>query len=616
MPSLKGNIVDLINELNTKAFDVLRDTFGYSSYKYEQKEIIETVLSENHTLAIMPTGAGKSLCYQIPAIISSKKTIIISPLISLMDDQISALKECGVQAEKIHSDLSYSERITSWKNFKNGNSKIIYMSPERLMTENIINDLKTMEIGLFVVDEIHCVSKWGHHFRPDYNALSKLKLLFPNSNIIGFTATADKSTRLDILEKIFNKNVKVFIASLDRPNLSLSISQKTNWKAQLIEYLNPRKTQSGIIYCLSKKKTEEVTSFLIDKGFNASTYHAGLDGQVRKNVQNKFMTDQAHIVVATIAFGMGIDKPDIRFVIHLNLPGSVEAYSQEIGRAGRDGKASDTLLIYGLDDLVIRRRMIDENISEEKFKFHENKRLDYLLSYCETPECRRKVLLGYFDEKSENCNNCDNCLNPPALIDGTILAQKLLSTIYRTGQFFGQVHIINVLRGSEDKKVFDKGHQNLSVYGIGNDKSKEFWQSFLRQMLAYGHLKINFQKYGAIQITNTGVDVLKNKNKFMYKDIPIKSIKENTKAPKYLNRDLTDVDSALLNNLKSLRLDIAKKQNLPAFTIFHDSTLIQMSQRRPKNEIDMLEIDGVGPAKLKKYGLIFIDLISKHSKHP
>ena len=602
----------LITELNKKALDVLNNTFGYSSYRYEQEKIINSVLSGNHTLAIMPTGAGKSLCYQIPAIISSKKTVIISPLISLMDDQVSALKECGVQAAKIHSDMTYDERSSSWNNFKNGKEKIIYLSPEKIMSEDFLNQLKTLDIGLFVIDEIHCVSKWGHNFRPDYNQLSQLKSLFPNSNIIGFTATADQTTRLDILEKIFNKNVNVFISSLDRPNLSLSITQKTNWKSQLLEYLRDRKSQSGIIYCLSKKKTEEVTLLLNDKGFNASTYHAGLDGQVRKNVQDTFMTEQAHIVVATIAFGMGIDKPDIRFVIHLNLPGSVEAYSQEIGRAGRDGNASDTLLIYGLDDLVIRRRMIEENSSEDKFKFHENKRLDYLLSYCETPECRRKVLLSYFDEESENCNNCDNCINPPSLIDGTILAQKLLSTVYRTGQFYGQVHIINVLRGSEDKKILDKGHQKLSVYGLGKDKTKEFWQSFLRQMLAYGHLKINFQKYGAIEITNTGIQVLKNEQKFMYKEIPTKPVKDIVKPPKYLNKELSNDDNNLLNELKSLRLDIAKQQRLPAYTVFHDSTLIQMSQNKPTNEIDMLEIDGVGPTKFKKYGELFIDLINKH----
>ena len=602
----------LITELNKKALDVLNNTFGYSSYRYEQEKIINSVLSGNHTLAIMPTGAGKSLCYQIPAIISSKKTVVISPLISLMDDQVSALKECGVQAAKIHSDMTYDERSSSWNNFKNGKEKIIYLSPEKIMSEDFLNQLKTLDIGLFVIDEIHCVSKWGHNFRPDYNQLSQLKSLFPNSNIIGFTATADQTTRLDIIEKIFNKNVNVFVSSLDRPNLSLSITQKTNWKSQLLDYLRDRKSQSGIIYCLSKKKTEEVTSLLNDKGFNASTYHAGLDGQVRKNVQDTFMTEQAHIVVATIAFGMGIDKPDIRFVIHLNLPGSVEAYSQEIGRAGRDGNASDTLLIYGLDDLVIRRRMIEENSSEDKFKFHENKRLDYLLSYCETPECRRKVLLSYFDEESENCNNCDNCIDPPSLIDGTILAQKLLSTVYRTGQFYGQVHIINVLRGSEDKKILDKGHQKLSVYGLGKDKTKEFWQSFLRQMLAYGHLKINFQKYGAIEITNTGIQVLKNEQKFMYKEIPTKPVKDIVKPTKYLNKELSNDDNNLLNELKSLRLDIAKQQRLPAYTVFHDSTLIQMSQNKPTNEIDMLEIDGVGPTKFKKYGELFIDLINKH----
>ena len=602
----------LITELNKKALDVLNNTFGYSSYRYEQEKIINSVLSGNHTLAIMPTGAGKSLCYQIPAIISSKKTVIISPLISLMDDQVSALKECGVHAAKIHSDMTYDERSSSWNNFKNGKEKIIYLSPEKIMSEDFLNQLKTLDIGLFVIDEIHCVSKWGHNFRPDYNQLSQLKSLFPNSNIIGFTATADQTTRLDILEKIFNKNVNVFVSSLDRPNLSLSITQKTNWKSQLLEYLRDRKSQSGIIYCLSKKKTEEVTLLLNDKGFNASTYHAGLDGQVRKNVQDTFMTEQAHIVVATIAFGMGIDKPDIRFVIHLNLPGSVEAYSQEIGRAGRDGNASDTLLIYGLDDLVIRRRMIEENSSEDKFKFHENKRLDYLLSYCETPECRRKVLLSYFDEESENCNNCDNCIDPPSLIDGTILAQKLLSTVYRTGQFYGQVYIINVLRGSEDKKILDKGHQKLSVYGLGKDKTKEFWQSFLRQMLAYGHLKINFQKYGAIEITNTGIQVLKNEQKFMYKEIPTKPVKDIVKPTKYLNKELSNDDNNLLNELKSLRLDIAKQQRLPAYTVFHDSTLIQMSQNKPTNEIDMLEIDGVGPTKFKKYGELFIDLINKH----
>ena len=593
------------------AYKVLNNVFGYSDFRDGQKEIIENIIKNNNSLAIMPTGAGKSLCYQIPAIVSDKKTVVISPLIALIDDQVSALSQLGVNVSKLHSNQSEEERKQSWNDYKNGKSKIIYISPERLMTEYIIESLKSIDIGLFVIDEIHCVSKWGQSFRPDYEELSQLKSLFPNSTIAGFTATADKNTRLDILNKIFSNIAKVFVKGFDRPNLSLVISQKSNWKNQLIEFLKSRHDLSGIIYCLSRKKTEEVSSFLNQNGFNTSPYHAGLEGEIRKNVQNKFMTETAHIVVATIAFGMGIDKPDIRFVIHLNLPGRMEAYYQEIGRAGRDGKPADTLLIYGLDDLVIRRKMIEESDSNKDYKFNENKRLDYLLSYCESPECRRKTLLGYFDDVSSNCNNCDNCLDPPNLIDGTVLAQKLLSTVFRTGQFFGQVHVINVLRGSEDKKVLEKGHDRLSVYGIGKDKSINFWQSFLRQLLAFGHLQINFQKYGAIQITESGITILKSNSKFFYRDIPERlNIKINNKVKKE-TIELDDNNKQLLVALKSLRLEFAKKQNLPAYTIFHDNTLVQMSKILPKNANELLKIDGVGPSKLKKYGKSFLNIINK-----
>ncbi len=599
-------------KLNERVLYTLKNVFGFSNFRYGQQEIVENILNGKQTLALMPTGAGKSLCYQLPAIISSKKTIIISPLIALIEDQVAALRDCGVSVEKLHSNLPREELNTSWNNFKNGKSNIIYVSPEKLMKDNMINSLKALDIGLFVIDEIHCVSKWGQSFRPDYEELSKLKIIFPNSNIVGFTATADKTTRLDIINKIFNSDVKVFVKEFDRPNLSLSVNQKVNWKSQIIEFLNIRKEYSGIIYCLSRKKTEIVTSLLIEKGFNASTYHAGLDANIRKNVQNIFMTEPAHIVVATIAFGMGIDKPDIRFVIHLNLPGSMEAYYQEIGRAGRDGKPADTLLIYGLDDLVIRRKMIEESESDNEYKFFENKRLDYLLSYCETPECRRKVLLDYFDDVCKDCKNCDNCIDPPKLINGTILAQKLLSTIYKTGQYFGQAHVISVIRGSVDKKIIDRGHHNLSVHGIGKDKSKDFWQSFMRQLIAYGHLKINFQRYGAVQITDIGVEVLKNKIEFLFKDIPNKVNQKLTRPIKFQNKDLSNENIDLLNALKYLRLSISKKQRLPAYTIFHDSSLIQMSKAKPSNETDMLNIDGVGPTKLKKYGQFFLDAIKEY----
>ena len=600
-------------EKNFNKNDVLKQIFGFSSFRNGQEEIVKNIIDNKQTLAIMPTGAGKSLCYQIPAIVSSKKTVIVSPLISLIENQVADLRESGVKAEKLHSNQTSQNRLTSWNNFKNGECKILYISPERLMTNSMIDDLKQLEIGLFVIDEIHCVSKWGQSFRPDYEALSKLKTIFKNSNIAGFTATADKTTRLDILDKIFDQEAKVYIKGFDRPNLSLSIIQKINWKTQILDFLGERKYHPGIIYCISRNKTEEVATYLNQNGYKTSAYHAGLDAATRDKVQNIFMTEPYHIIVATIAFGMGIDKPDIRFVINLGIPDSIESYYQQIGRAGRDNKPSDTLVIYGLDDLVTRRRMIEQNENNNDYKLIENKRLDYLLSLCETPQCRRKVLLAYFDETLEKCNNCDNCLNPPTLIDGTILAQKLMSTIYRTGQYFGQAHIINVIRGSEDKKIIERKHNTLSVYGIGKDKPKEFWQSFLRQLLASGHLKINFQKFSAIELTPLGVEVLKNKQKFMFKDIIIKGEKKLIRRVNKQYDELTENETSLLNDLKSLRLTIAKDQNLPAFTIFHDSTLNQMSHLKPKNEVEMLKVDGVGETKLKKYGKFFLEIINKHS---
>ena len=593
------------NNLNELCLNTLKEVFGFSKYRDGQREIIESILHNKNILAVMPTGAGKSLCYQLPAIISEKKTIVISPLIALMDDQIDSLRDYGVSVEAIHSNLSNEDNKKSWNNFREGKSKIIYMSPERLMTSQMLKELKDLDIGLFVIDEAHCVSKWGQSFRKDYEELSQIKKLFPESNIAGFTATADRSTRQDIVEKIFHSKPIVFVKGFDRPNLSLAIALKNDWKKQLIDFLSIRKKQSGIVYCLSRKKTEEVSQLLNKEGFRASAYHAGMKGDLRKNVQNIFMTEHSHIVVATIAFGMGIDKPDIRFVVHVNLPGSMEAYYQEIGRAGRDGNSSDTLLIYGLDDLVLRRRMIEESDSDNDYKLREHKRLDYLLSYCEAPDCRRKALLNYFDDECKVCGNCDNCNNPTKLIDGSELAQKLLSTIYRTGQYFGQVHIINVLRGSNDNKVYEKGHDQLSVYGIGQDKSKVFWQSFLRQLLAFGHLQINFQKFGAIEITPSGMDILTKGISFSYKEIIEKNYNSSPKMRGINSINFSENDINLISNLKKLRLEIAKKQGQPAYTVFHDNTLKQIAEFKPKSEDDFLKIDGVGLKKYQKYGKRF-----------
>ena len=592
-----------------KSRKYLKDIFGFSNYRNSQEEIITNILTFNNVLSVMPTGAGKSLCYQLPATILKTKTIIISPLIALIDDQVNSLEQNNIKAEKLHSNQTKEETIRSWHNFSKGDCKILYISPERLMTEKMLLLLKSIDIGLFVIDEVHCVSRWGQSFRPDYEKLSQLKDIFPNATIAGFTATADKTTRSDIIEKIFNNKVKVFITGFDRPNLSLSIVQKSNWKKQLLNFVLKHKDESGIIYCLSRKTTEEVSEFLRFNGFKASSYHAGIEKNIRKKTQDQFMTEIGRIIVATVAFGMGIDKPDIRFVVHVNLPGSMEEYYQEIGRAGRDGLPSETLLIYGLDDLVLRRKMIQDSYNDQEKVLRENKRLDYLLSYCESPECRRKTLLNYFDDKTENCDNCDNCINPPKLVDGTELAQKLMSTIYRTGQFFGQVHIINVLRGSEDQKVLEKKHNLLSVYGIGKDKSKSFWQSFLRQMLAFGHLEINFQKFGAIKITESGMLILKNKNTYLFRQILIDKIFVSNPKQKTSDHNLSNKDEDLLILLKQLRLKLAKEQKVPAYIIFNDVTLSQIAKLKPINENEFLKIDGVGPAKLKKFGNIFIKTV-------
>ena len=592
------------------AKNVLHEKFGYSEFRPNQHEIIEQIISEKKLLAVMPTGAGKSLCYQIPAIISEKRTIIISPLIALIDDQVTSLKLLGVDVEKIHANQERQDNVNAWLRFKSGQSKIIYMSPERLMTEKMIAALKNLDIGLFVIDEAHCISKWGQSFRKDYEALSQIKNLFKKSNIVGFTATADETTRLDISKKIADGYAKIIVRGFDRPNLYLSIQIKRKWQNQLLEFLSPRKQLTGIVYCLSRKGTEKIADFLKENDFNAHAYHAGLEPSVRKKVQDSFMTEENIVVVATIAFGMGIDKADIRYVVHFNLPSSLEAYYQEIGRAGRDGLPSETLLIYGLDDLVLRRRMIEEGDADQEFKFRENKRLDYLLSYCETPDCRRKLLLNYFDDKIDTCNNCDNCFDPPKLIDGTELAQKLLSTIFQTGQYFGQVHVINVIRGLKEKNITEKGHNKLTVFGIGSKFSKEFWQSFVRQLLAFGHLRLNIQKYGSLQITSSGMEILQEDKVFQYKEIRYET--NNTKIPKNILSNLDDKEQKLFLKLKELRLSFAKESKLPAYTIFNDDTLKEIASLKPTTNEEFLKINGVGPSKLKKWSLPFMDIVTNH----
>ncbi|MFQ3361636.1 MAG: DNA helicase RecQ [Alphaproteobacteria bacterium] len=596
--------------LSESAIEVLNNTFGYKDFRSGQSDIINAILLKKNILAIMPTGAGKSLCYQIPAIINELKTIVISPLIALMDDQVNALKQNRVSAERLHSHMKEEENNEIWKNFCKGDIKILYMSPEALMRESKLKIIQGLNIGLFVIDEAHCISKWGHGFRKDYENLSKLKDFFPNSNICAFTATADKDTREDIVEKLTGGNCELFLQSLKRPNLSLSVHQKFSWKDQLLKFLTDKKKQSGIVYCLSRKNTETVAEFLNSNGFKSIAYHAGQNSNIRERNQNIFMTETGIVMAATIAFGMGIDKPDVRFVAHISLPTNIEEYYQEIGRAGRDGKSSDTMMIYGLDDLYQRRRFIEEGSSNEDHKRMDHRRLDALLAFCETAACRQVSLLGYFSEKIENCGVCDNCLNPPLLEDGTELAQIVLSAIYRVGQSFGSNYIIDVLMGVKSEKIINNHHDKIKTFGRGKEYKKKFWQSFMRQLISSNHIIINIKKYGIYEITKTGFQLLKSEREFKYKSIVIT---ENSSKKKYKKDDeinIKDEELPLLQRLKELRLELAKKQNVPAFVVFADQTLMHIVETKPQTLDEMKQIIGIGPHKLEKYGKIFLDAMS------
>ena len=586
----------------------LKQYFGFSDFRPGQKEIVQALLANKNLLSVMPTGAGKSICYQLPAMLSDYKTIIVSPLVSLMDDQVASLKSNKLPAAKIHSNCTFEENGAAWRSFSQGEAKILYVSPERLMTDRMVASLNGLGIGMFVIDEAHCISKWGAGFRPDYDDLSRLQYLFPEAVIAAFTATADEATRNDIVENLTSGNASIFVRGFDRPNLSLTVLQKTNWKRRLLEFLHSKRRESGIIYCLSRKNTETVAAYLSENGFNALPYHAGQDATVRRNSQGRFMTEEGLIMVATIAFGMGIDKPDIRFVVHANLPSSMEAFYQEIGRAGRDGASAETIIFYGLDDLFKRRRMIIQGEGDEQYKLREHKRLDTLVAYCEAATCRRKVLLTYFDDVYVECGNCDNCLNPPTLIDGTELAQMALSVISTTGEYFGTVHIVNVVRGTLTEKVLQRRHNELSNFGVGKEHPKEFWQALIRQLLAAGHISVDIQRYGALRISDTGRKILSGDTVFNYKNVNSESLLPSGKSQKSLPK-IIGVNEELLAKLKVKRLDIAREKRVPAFVIFSDRSLTEMAAKRPQSESQFLDINGVGPQKLKEYGKTFLSLI-------
>ena len=591
---------------------ILREIFGFDSFRPNQEAVIDALSSGRNVLAVMPTGSGKSLCYQVPALMREGLTIVVSPLIALMRDQVSALKLAGIDADTINSSSDQSARYAVWNRLKGGSLKLLYLSPEKLMTESMLETLKQRKLTLIAVDEAHCISQWGPAFRPEYAELAKLHEIFPKTPILATTATADEVTRSDIMKLLFSGNAAVHVQGFDRPNIKLSVAAKVGGSRQLLDFLTRHKGYSGIVYCLSRKKTETTATLLESWGFRALVYHAGMGKDERDANQNIFMTDAGVVMVATVAFGMGIDKSDIRFVLHADMPGSIEAYYQELGRAGRDGEPAEAHMLFGLNDIRMRRMFIDEEDVGEDRQRRQHQRLNALIGYCESPTCRRRALLAYFGERIELCGNCDACLDPVELADGTEYARMALSAVYRTGQRYGAAHIIDVLRGSRTKKVSAAGHDRLPTFGVGEELAVQEWQALIRQLVSSGFLFQDIAAYGGLIISESGRDLIKGYCTFEYRR-PAKP----TRGPKFQSGSkvpqsacLSSDDRLLLDRLKALRLRIAKEREVPAYVIFHDRSLESMAQRRPATRGEFAQVSGVGAVKLRDFADMFLEEIS------
>jgi ATP-dependent DNA helicase RecQ len=594
--------------------NILKQTFGYDAFRPGQEPVITSLLKGEHALAVMPTGSGKSLCYQIPALVFDGLTLVISPLVALMTDQVAALRLAGVAAETINSSRTYADNADSWRRVAAGQVRLLYIAPERLMTERMLNALKRLSVNLIAIDEAHCISRWGPAFRPDYEALAQLGQHFSGVPIAAMTATADSATRDDIAAKLFGGQGRVFVTGFDRPNIALKVEMRQNGKQQLLDFIKAHDAENGIIYCLSRKKTEETAAFLRAEGVRALPYHAGMEDVARTANQGAFMTEPGTVIVATIAFGMGIDKPDVRFVFHMDLPGTMEAYYQEIGRAGRDGAPAVAHMLYGLDDIRMRRMFIDQEASADDHKRREHKRLDTLISYCEAPTCRRQMLLSYFGDASEPCNNCDICTDPPELVEGTQAAQSVLGVINGTGQRFGAVHVIDILRGGDTERIRSFGHDRLAEYGSGKQLDKNAWRSLIRQMVAAGFLQLDVKGFGGLSITAKGAALGQGEIDFHYRADAVhrKPAKKAAKKQPAAVADLSTDDTELFNALKAHRLELAKQQGVPAYAVFPDKTLAEMARQRPASQQDFAEIHGVGQAKLEKFSESFLKTIEEY----
>ena len=598
-----------------KAVEVLNSLYGYDSFRGHQAEIIEHVSAGNNALVLMPTGGGKSLCYQIPSLLRDGVGIIISPLIALMQDQVGAMQQLGVKAAFLNSTLSHGEQYELEQQLLSGQLDLLYIAPERLIKPYTLDLLSRCELALFAIDEAHCVSQWGHDFRADYLSLSLLSERFPNIPRIALTATADIRTRKEIIERLSLTGSNAYISGFDRPNIRYAIANKTTPKKQLLAFLQQRKQEAGIVYCLSRKKVEDTAQWLSEQGFNALSYHAGLTAQLRQTHQNRFLREDGVIIVATIAFGMGIDKPDVRFVAHLDLPKSIEAYYQETGRAGRDGQPADAWMIYGLQDVVRLQQMAQGSDGSEQFKRAEQHKLEAMLGLCEVTSCRRKVLLSYFaDEAPSQCGNCDNCQLPPVTWDATEAAQKVLSCVYRTGQRFGVVHVMDVLQGKENEKVLQHGHQKLSTFGIGSDIHEAQWRSVIRQLVVRGFLRVDLEGYSALQLTDLCRPVLKGEQLLHLRKEEVKAPSTKKAAAKsYRKTQISPEDQELWDELRECRKYLAEEHNVPPYLIFHDATLKEMLDIMPMSRSELLTITGVGERKMEKYGADFVEIICRYA---
>jgi ATP-dependent DNA helicase RecQ len=591
--------------------EILESVFGFTQFRPPQDQIIDTLMAGGDALVLMPTGGGKSLCYQIPALARSGCGIVISPLIALMQDQVNALRLVGVRAAFLNSTLDFSEVQSIEQALRNDELDLLYIAPERLTQARTLQLLQEIKIALFAIDEAHCVSQWGHDFRADYLQLTLLHELFPDVPRIALTATADVRTRQEIITRLQLEDAQQFIAGFDRPNIRYRIGLKNNGKQQLLKFLKDEHLHdAGIVYCLSRKKTEEIADWLAGQGFTALPYHAGLSAEIRARHQARFLREEGVIIVATIAFGMGIDKPDVRFVAHLDLPKTIESYYQETGRAGRDGLPANAWLVYGLQDVIKLRQMMEGSQGSEEHKRTEQHRLNAMLGLCEITSCRRQALLAYFsDSLPTPCGNCDTCLQPPDTWDATESARKALSAAWRTDQRFGVNHLIDVLRGSNADKIFQFGHQNLPVYGIGDELDNNQWRSVFRQLVARGYMSVDLERYGALRLEEKCRPVLRGEEAVeLRKDTKVKVAA--VRKPKV--ELASDAEMDLFEKLRACRKDFADELGVPPYMIFHDSTLQEMCVQKPATLEEMGEISGVGDKKLERYGPAFLHALLDH----